>query len=98
MPIFICGRDAAERIVNWDYGEPGAFAKMLQEFELLVAPRNGPYQPPVEMRAKIHSLECGCGDISATDIRERIRRGEAWEHLVPEAIVPMVRVRYPPIR
>ncbi len=22
---FLCGRDAAERIANWDYGEPGAF-------------------------------------------------------------------------
>src|SRR5437763_14221854 len=23
---FACGRDAAERIVGWDYGNPGAFA------------------------------------------------------------------------
>lgn len=92
--IFICGRDAAERVVNWDYGEPGAFARMLQEFELLVAPRNGPYQPPAEMRAKIHSLEWDCGDISATDVRERIQRGEPWAHLVPEAAVPMVRKKY----
>ena len=30
---FICGRDAAERIVTWDYGEPGAVERMFQEFQ-----------------------------------------------------------------
>src|SRR5205807_9065689 len=27
---FLCGRDAAERIVNWDYGRPEAFREMLR--------------------------------------------------------------------
>ena len=31
------GRDAAERIVNWDYSEPRAIHRMLGEFGLLVA-------------------------------------------------------------
>jgi nicotinate (nicotinamide) nucleotide adenylyltransferase len=92
--VFLCGRDAAERIVNWDYGEPWAFLKMLDEFELLVAPRGGPYLPPEAMRRKIHSLECDCGEISATEVRERIRHGEPWEALVPREIVEMVRERY----
>lgn len=92
--VFLCGRDAAERIVNWDYGKAGAFAKMLDEFELLVAPRGGPYVAPEEMRGKIHSLECDCGGISATEVRERIRRGEPWEKLVPQEIVEMVRESY----
>jgi len=26
---FVCGRDAAERIVGWDYGKPNAINKML---------------------------------------------------------------------
>src|SRR5436305_14460892 len=38
---FLCGRDAAERIVNWDYGRPHAFADIIREFDLLVASRNG---------------------------------------------------------
>jgi len=92
--LFLCGRDAAERIVNWDYGEPGAFVRMLDEFELLVAPRGGPYVAPEEMRGKIHSLDCDCGDVSATDVRERIRHGEPWEALVPPEIVQMVRKKY----
>ncbi len=38
---FICGRDAAERILHWDYGRPGVVEEMLRVFELLVAPRGG---------------------------------------------------------
>ncbi len=26
---FICGRDAAERILHWDYGRPGVVEEML---------------------------------------------------------------------
>ncbi len=47
--LFLCGRDAAERAVNWDYGRPGAFLEMLNEFELLVFPRPGVYKPPPEL-------------------------------------------------
>src|SRR6266568_1101956 len=43
---FLCGRDAAERIANWDYGRPGAFQEMLNGFDLLVAARSGEYCPP----------------------------------------------------
>src|SRR5580692_3813414 len=38
---FLCGRDAAERILNWDYGDPGAVMAMLRQFDLLVAARDG---------------------------------------------------------
>jgi nicotinate-nucleotide adenylyltransferase len=92
----ICGRDAAERILTWDYGRPGVVEEMLDEFELLVAPREGHYQPPVELERRIHSLDLK-GDhdlISSSEVRERIRRREPWEHLVPEAIVERVKKIY----
>ncbi|MBI2680705.1 MAG: hypothetical protein HYX25_06830 [Candidatus Solibacter usitatus] len=94
--LFVCGRDAAERIVNWDYGEAGAFPKMLERFELLVAARGGEYAPPAEMRARIHPLRLGenCDSISATEVRRRIAAGLPWEHLVPESIVAHVRELY----
>ncbi len=94
--LFLCGSDAAERIVNWDYGSAGAFAKQLEEFELLVASRGGDYRPPPEYRARIHALELAedVGTISATEVRERIRRGEPWRHLVPEAIAAMAERCY----
>jgi nicotinate-nucleotide adenylyltransferase len=94
--LFICGRDAAERIIAWDYGEPDAFRRMLQRFELLVAARHGEYEPPVEIRDRVHALEVPAeiGPISATEVREHLRQGAPWEHLVPKEIVPLVREIY----
>jgi len=94
--LFICGRDAAERIVTWDYGEPEAFERMIARFELLVAPRAGCYQPPAGIEDRIHLLKLteDISLISATEVRARLRRGEPWEHLVPTEIVPLVRAIY----
>ena len=93
----LCGRDAAERIVNWDYGYPGAVEEMLQEFEVLVASRGGDYDPPPGLRHRIRTIPIAPGfeDISATEVRERIRRGDPWEHLVPESVTRIVRGLYP---
>ncbi|MDP8982677.1 MAG: hypothetical protein M3O35_19025 [Acidobacteriota bacterium] len=93
---FLCGRDAAERIIGWDYGEPGAIERILSEFELLVAPRGGPFVAPPELRERVHSLPIGDGyhEVSSTEVRDRISRGESWEHLVPARIVPMARAIY----
>jgi nicotinic acid mononucleotide adenylyltransferase len=85
---FICGRDAADRIVNWDYGRAGAFEQMLGTFGLLVAPRDGSYSPPPGFRHRIRHLPVSNAfdSVSATEVRARIARGDPWEHLVPEAI------------
>jgi nicotinate (nicotinamide) nucleotide adenylyltransferase len=96
--LFLCGSDAAERIVNWDYGRPGSFAEQLKEFELLVADRETPYSPPAELRHRIHSLKLH-GDfsaVSATEVRGRIARNQPWRHLVPEAVAGLVERLYPP--
>jgi nicotinate-nucleotide adenylyltransferase len=93
---FVCGRDAAERIVNWDYGQAGAIGEMLREFELLVAERAGRYVPPDELRDAIRLLrvEQGLDEVSSTEVRERIASGEEWEHLVPPTIREQVRRIY----
>lgn len=93
---FVCGKDAAERILTWDYGRPGVVEEMLGEFELLVAPRGGHFSPPPEFQHRIRTLHVrdGHDDVSSTEVRERIARGEAWEHLVPEAIRERVREIY----
>lgn len=93
---FLCGRDAAERIVNWDYGRPGALGDMLRQFDLLVAARGGEYEPPAEFRAAIRSMELAgeFDHVSATEVRELIARGETWEHLVPSAIRQRVKEIY----
>ncbi len=95
-PYFICGRDAAERIVGWDYGEEGAIERMFTEFHLLVAPRQGPYAPPQEFRHRIHALEVRpeIESVSSTELRERIAEGKPWEHLAPAPVREFVRRIY----
>jgi nicotinate-nucleotide adenylyltransferase len=95
--FFLCGRDAAERVVTWDYGRPGAFQEQLREYQLLIAPRQGGYETPPELHgAGIHILtvEDRYADLSASDVRSRLRNGEPWEHLVPPQIEAMVREIY----
>ncbi len=91
---FLCGRDAAERVVNWDYGAGGGLLDQLREFQLLVAARQGGYQPPSELRDRIQPLAMEEDWVSATEVRDRIRAGQPWEHLVPGAIVALVRRAY----
>jgi nicotinate-nucleotide adenylyltransferase len=93
---FICGRDAAERIVEWDYGEPDAAAAMLRRFDLLVACRGGNYVPPAQLISAIRPLTLpgDFEDVSATEVRTRIAGGLPWEYLVPPAIVECVRKIY----
>lgn len=94
---FICGRDAAERILGWDYGRAGVLEEMFREFELLVAPRGGQFSPPEEFGQRIQLLQqigAGHQEVSSTEVRKRIARGEAWEHLVPEKIRERVREIY----
>jgi len=93
---FVCGRDAAERILGWDYGRAGVVGEMLHEFELLVAPRGGHFEAPAAYRDRIHTLAIAGGHelVSSTEVRERIARGEPWEHLVPEEIRARVREIY----
>jgi len=85
---FLCGRDAAERIADWDYGCPGAFLEMLKQFDLLVAARSGDYCPPHSLLNSFTRLELnGAFDhVSASELRARIGKGEPWEHLVPAAV------------
>ena len=94
--VFVCGRDAAERIVTWDYGSPGAAAAMRREFRLLVAARGGPYHPPPEWQSSIEVLPLDpCfEEVSASEIRRRAAAGEPWEHLAPAAIHPHIRKIY----
>ena len=85
---FLCGRDAAERIIAWDYGRPGAIEAMMQEFRLLVADRGGRFDPPADLArrcARLH-VPFDVDSVSSTEVRSRIAGGESWRDLVPHAI------------
>ena len=84
----ICGRDAAERIVNWDYGDGPDFATQLQQFQMLVGSRGEDYPISAPYQGRIHLVELppGLSEVSATEVRRALSRNEAWEHLVPAAV------------
>jgi nicotinate (nicotinamide) nucleotide adenylyltransferase len=91
--FFLCGRDAAERIVNWDYGSGPSFAEQLREFELIVAPRGGGYAVPPQYARGIHHLadwppvlDC----CSSSAVREAVAAARPWAHLVPEAVSAII--------
>jgi len=93
---FLCGRDAAERVVHWDYQERGAIGRMLREFGLLVAARGGEFRAPPELCGAIRVLPvpAACRDVSASEVRRRIAAGEPWESMVPPAIRERARRIY----
>lgn len=93
--FFLCGRDAAERIISWDYDDPSTVERMLRQFSLLVAPRRGMYQPPAHLRQFVQVLGvCGDDECSSTLVRETIRSGGDWQSLVPEEICETVERIY----
>ncbi len=94
--LFICGADAADRVIAWDYGEPNAINRMLEEFSLLVAPRATHFAPPEHLRHRIQALPMAHGyqEISSTEVRARLASGAPWEHLTPDPIVDLVRRIY----
>ncbi len=90
--LHVCGSDAAARVLGWDYGGMESIERQLEEYELLVAPRPLPFTPPPRLRARIHTLIVPAllDGISSTEVRRRIREGEPWRHLVPDAIADPV--------
>jgi nicotinate (nicotinamide) nucleotide adenylyltransferase len=92
----ICGRDAAERIVEWKYDDPRMLDQMFEEVKLLVASRQGSYSPPAKFRHRICELDVPgeFNDVSSSEVRRRIEAGERWEHLVPPEIVKLARAIY----
>lgn len=92
----VCGRDAAERIVGWDYGTAGSIEAQLDEYQMLVAPRGGVYVPPAHLADRIHPLALAEDwyEVSSTEVRQRIQSGLPWADLVPEAIAADVLAAY----
>jgi nicotinate-nucleotide adenylyltransferase len=90
--FLICGRDAAERIVGWDYGEGPSFAEQLEEFQLLVASRGGDYVAPAGYEDQIHAINLpgSLETISSTSIREAVAAGKPFRDGVDERVADRI--------
>jgi nicotinate-nucleotide adenylyltransferase len=88
----LCGRDAAERIVSWDYGDADGILRQLELFRLLVASRGAHYEPPAAIRDRVELVDLAAdfAEVSSSEVRRRIRAGEPWKDLVPDAVVPLI--------
>ena len=85
--VFILGRDALADLPNWHAPE-----RVLELATLAVAGRAGDGGPaasealPGGLRGRVIWLDMPPVDVSATDIRARVRGGRSIEGLVPEAV------------
>jgi nicotinate-nucleotide adenylyltransferase len=93
---FLCGRDAAERILTWDYGQPGVIDSFLGSHRLLVAARDGEFEPPLRFASAIRQLPLArdWSEVSSTEIRTRIAQDLPWEHLAPPGLASQIRRIY----
>jgi nicotinate-nucleotide adenylyltransferase len=92
----LAGRDAVERMAAWNYGTPGVFDELVKRHRLLVAARQGEYEPAGHHSERIIRLTMAAewDEVSSSEVRRRIRNGEDWRDLVPAAIGDMVRNLY----
>jgi nicotinate-nucleotide adenylyltransferase len=98
--LLVCGRDAAERIVGWNYDREHSIEQQLEEYSLLVAGRQGSFIPPERLSHRVVPLDANgvWDDISSTRVREAITTGGPWRSLVPAAIHDEVERLYSPLR
>ena len=93
---FVCGRDAAERILEWDYSCTLPIERQLDEYGLLVAGRQGRLLAPPHLAGQVRAIELedDFDHVSSSEVRRRLARGEPWRHLVPAAVEGMIEDIY----
>jgi nicotinic acid mononucleotide adenylyltransferase len=91
----MCGRDAAERIVGWDYGDGPPIQDQLNEFRLLVASREGEYSPPERYTGRIQRVELAnpFDEVSSTAVRTAIAQSDDWRRWVTEPVAAEIERR-----
>ena len=84
----IAGRDAAERYAAWDYGQREPFREQIRHYKLLVASRGGDYDVEPEFAERILPFRIAerHAATSSSKVREAIRSGLPWHHMVPREI------------
>jgi nicotinate-nucleotide adenylyltransferase len=97
--FFLTGRDAAERILTWNYDDAAAtLRQMFTAFQLIVCDRAGAFRLPdnpllAPYAQRIHRcvLPASYNAISSTEVRQRCQQGRSIDHLVPPAVADYIR-------
>ena len=92
--FFIMGWDSLEKFVEWREPE-----RIIEECFIVAVPRPGCSKPDLEqLQAKVPGIaaraiftEGPLVDISSTDIRDMVSRGQPIDHLVPEVVAEYIR-------
>ncbi len=97
--FFITGRDAAERILSWNYDDAeAALRQMFTAFHLVVCDREGVFQLPDDpllqpYHDRIHRcpVATNLDHISSTAVRQQLQHGDAIDALVPPAVAAYIQ-------
>lgn len=94
--FILCGRDAAQRFTEWPYDPALPLDCQWNDFSLLVAGRDGEYEPRPNLRSHVErlSVETPWDGVSSTRVRDAIWRGQEWKPLVPPDIHALVAEAY----
>lgn len=92
----VCGKDAAERILSWNYSEEAVLERLFRLAKLWVFARQGTLAVPSHYA---DAIECFDFDehlqaLSATEVRQRIASGKDWRPLVPASLQEVVERLY----
>jgi len=83
--VLIIGGDNWERFPLWYQSE-----EIIRNHRIVVYPRSGSYLDLAKLPAGVSVVETPLVDISSTEIRERIRKGQDISDDVPESIESLV--------
>lgn len=97
--FFLTGRDAAERILTWDYDDTeSVLHQMFTAFQFIVCDRDGVFEMPDDPRLqpyhdRIHrcAVDLNADHISSTAVRQRLQQGSSIDDLVPSAVADYIR-------
>jgi nicotinic acid mononucleotide adenylyltransferase len=97
--FFVTGRDAAERILTWEYDDTtAALHQMFTAFQLIVCDRDGAFHLPDDPRLsayqhRLHrcALPTHYNDISSTAVRQRCQKRLPLDDLVPAAVARYIQ-------
>ncbi len=85
--FFIAGADSLQDLAKWKDPE-----EILKLSEWIVAPRDSVPFPP-SLPGGIHRLNIPLVEISATELRDKIRRAEDVSHWIPERVARYIQER-----